>query len=270
MKLNCDLEKLKLKGVYKIENLVNNKKYIGSASVTLLKRMWHHQAMLRINKHKNPYLQSSFNKYGEDNFSFEILEICEKEECLSKEQYWMDYYQSHNMKIGYNINPKATNVPSTDRVTIDKRRATMKKRYASGEIVSNFHKGHTPWNKGKDGSVIDYSYLKGITKTITEKSIKARKQNNENRRNLICPEIYVYDINYKFLGKWNCAKDLEEWSLTLKNKLPIKSRFQGDRMGKPVKLLQSVNINKSCNYGKPYKNLYFSIKPLHQVIDDKK
>ena len=35
-----------------------------------------HKAQLRGNYHDNPHLQNSWNKYGEENFKFEILEIC--------------------------------------------------------------------------------------------------------------------------------------------------------------------------------------------------
>ena len=41
-------------------------------------------------------------------------------------------------------------------------------------------------------------------------------------------------------------------------------------MGVPIKYLMSVNINKSYKTNKSYKGLYFTYKPLHQVIDDKK
>ena len=72
------------------------------------------------------------------------------------------------------------------------------------------------------------------------------------------------------LGEWRSAKDIEDFSKTNDNNLPIKSRFKGDkRMGIPVKFLQSVNINKACKTGKTYKNLYFKYKePAQKVISD--
>ena len=139
----------------------------------------------------------------------------------------------------------------------------MKKRYASGELESNFKKGHTPWNKGR--SDIDYSYLKGVKKTKSDKVIdKLKKQSEEIRES--SPRIYVYDVNYNFLGKFRCAKDLEEWSLTEHNNLPIKGRFEKERMGKPLNFLSSGNINKACKTGKFYKGLRFSNQPLYGEI----
>jgi group I intron endonuclease len=265
MKIQCNTDDLLKTGVYIIRNQINNKIYIGSSVVSFLKRMWHHNAMLRNKKHKNSYLQSSYNKHGEENFIFEILENCEKQKCLEREQYWMDYYKSYDKKIGYNINPIASGTPNMSRETILKRAATMKRRYALGEIESPFKKGHTPWNKNKTKLEVDYSYLK-VPKTITQTLIDSRIQRKKQLRNDVFPDIYVYDKNNNFLGHWNSAKDLEEFSLTKENDLPSYSRFKSERMGKPKKLLQSANINKSAKTGKPYKGLLFSYKPLHEEI----
>lgn len=76
-------------GVYKIININNNKFYIGSCSskTFLYERLIHHKRDLLNNRHCNTYLQNSFNKYGIDVFYFEILEKCEPELCIEREQY---------------------------------------------------------------------------------------------------------------------------------------------------------------------------------------
>lgn len=56
-------------GVYIIECILNNKIYVGS-SIDLNKRIKTHFNDLRKNKHTNPKLQRSFNKYGEGSFKF--------------------------------------------------------------------------------------------------------------------------------------------------------------------------------------------------------
>ena len=60
-------------GIYKIRNKQNNKVYIGSA-VDIKKRWRDHKWHLKENKHHNPHLQFSFNKYGLENFEF-IIEL---------------------------------------------------------------------------------------------------------------------------------------------------------------------------------------------------
>jgi hypothetical protein len=46
-------------------------------------------------------------KYGHQNFTCEILETCTIDNCVEREQFWMDTYDSYNRKKGYNIAIKA-------------------------------------------------------------------------------------------------------------------------------------------------------------------
>lgn len=250
-----DLDNLEKIGVYEILCIPTGKKYIGSTTQSFRKRLNHHICLLRLNKHKNKYLQNSFNKYGEENFKINILEIVEeKEKVLLTEQIYLD--NSNNL---FNVNPLASGTPNLSRETILKRANTMKKKYASGEIVSSF-KGKTPWNKGLRKDNYDFSYLK-VPKTITDKLKQAHINTSKllRERN---PKIKVFTIDNEFLGEWESSKDLEEWSLTDENNLPIISRFKKQRMNVPVKMLMSCNINKSCKTGKPYKNLIFKYAEL--------
>lgn len=91
----------KISGIYKIINIINNKIYIGS-SCNIKARWQTHRDTLRKNIHHNKHLQKSYNKYGKDNFTFEIIELCDKEFLLIKEQYWLDLLNPTNNKIGYN------------------------------------------------------------------------------------------------------------------------------------------------------------------------
>ena len=65
--------KEKIHSIYKITNIINNKIYIGSA-IDTYNRFSKHKSQLNKNKHHNSYLQNSWNKYGEQNFKFEIIE----------------------------------------------------------------------------------------------------------------------------------------------------------------------------------------------------
>jgi group I intron endonuclease len=86
-----------MSGIYKIINNLNNKIYIGSA-INFTARKNHHLSCLKRNKHGNKYLQKSFNKYGEQNFIFELIEECNKEDLLIREQYYLDTFKpQYNM-----------------------------------------------------------------------------------------------------------------------------------------------------------------------------
>ena len=92
-------------GIYQIRNKVDGKVYIGSA-VLLPKRWREHKSDLRNNKHHSIKLQRAYNKYGEESFVFEILELVEdKAQLINREQYYIDKCDA--VKTGYNINKTA-------------------------------------------------------------------------------------------------------------------------------------------------------------------
>lgn len=69
-----DEEKYKnLKGIYKITNQASGLEYIGQTKERFSRRFWLHRWQLRNNVHDNLWLQASFNKYGEDSFTFEVI-----------------------------------------------------------------------------------------------------------------------------------------------------------------------------------------------------
>lgn len=90
------------KGIYKWTNKINNKSYIGK-STNIVRRKSEHLYTLRNNKHRNSYFQNAFNKYGEENFEFSILEICEEDVLNEREEYYINKYNTLNKKFGYNL-----------------------------------------------------------------------------------------------------------------------------------------------------------------------
>lgn len=280
IKIKCNLENLNnCSGVYIFRNTISGKCYIGSTVMTLKKRMEHHLWHLRENKHKNNHFQSAWNKYGEDVFEYDILEVCDKKECLIKEQYYLDTVlfaqefingvSNKFRELGYNINPLATGTPSLNKETIEKRTKTfseyVNKASEYYQKLKNFQidfddipekylsiiygwYNNVPWNKGKTYESTDH--LK-VPKTITNKVLEARKKNSINAREK-AKRILVFDINNNYLGKWRSPTDLHEWSLSENNNYPliISGKSKGNE-------LLAQNITKACKTGKHYKGLYF-------------
>ena len=89
-------------GIYKIENLSDNKIYIGS-SVNINSRKYKHFWMLRKNIHDNNHLQNSYNKFGEKKFTFTILELCNIEDLIMLENKYINTYKTYNSEFGYNL-----------------------------------------------------------------------------------------------------------------------------------------------------------------------
>lgn len=90
-------------GIYRIVNIVDGKFYLGSSN-NLAKREREHIWALRKGNHVNDYLQKAFNKYGEANFKFEVLEYVINESDLRKvEQKYLDLLKPYIRSIGYNL-----------------------------------------------------------------------------------------------------------------------------------------------------------------------
>lgn len=89
-------------GIYCIENIINNKKYIGQSNN--IKLRWNsHKRELKNNISKSVYLQNAWNFYGETSFSFYILETCDIDKMDEKEIMYIKKYKSHFSESGYNI-----------------------------------------------------------------------------------------------------------------------------------------------------------------------
>lgn len=76
-------------GIYQIRNLVNERRYIGSAIKLGLRRHNHFGYLRRGVSHCLP-LQHAWNKYGSHSFVFEIIEHCSPEQLLIREQFHID------------------------------------------------------------------------------------------------------------------------------------------------------------------------------------
>jgi group I intron endonuclease len=96
------LEATMKSGVYKIRNVVTDRVYIGS-SVDMESRRKQHLRNLKKKQHINSYLQRSYNKYGKGAFIFSILEECEQDQLLEREQFWFEFH-TKNGKV-YNVKP---------------------------------------------------------------------------------------------------------------------------------------------------------------------
>lgn len=106
-------------GIYQIRNTLNNKVYIGSA-ICISARWSRHRKELSSNTHPNQHLQSSWNKYGEKAFLFEIIENGQEKTLIEREQFWIDSKKASDPNTGFNQCPKAGS--TLNRVLTDEQR----------------------------------------------------------------------------------------------------------------------------------------------------
>lgn len=93
-------------GIYQILCATNGKYYVGSA-INLWQRWQWHRKDLRGDRHYNIHLQRAWNKYGEDAFTFFVIEEVETNRLLEREQHWIDHLQACDDRYGFNIMPTA-------------------------------------------------------------------------------------------------------------------------------------------------------------------
>lgn len=72
-------------GVYQIECLSNNKKYIG-VSKDIQRRWREHRSLLFKGLHHSSDMQKDYNQYGENSFEFKVIKECEYAEAKSLEE----------------------------------------------------------------------------------------------------------------------------------------------------------------------------------------
>lgn len=76
-------------GIYAIISIIDDKIYVGS-SIKLKYRFVKHFNELALNRHHSRYLQFAYNKHGRSNFIVTVIEYCEIDKLLEREQYWLD------------------------------------------------------------------------------------------------------------------------------------------------------------------------------------
>lgn len=85
-------------GIYKIENLLNSKIYIGQ-SIDIFFRWKTH--CYNYNSNKALAIDKAIHKYGKENFSFQIIELCSQEQLNTQEIYYIEKFNTY-FGNGYN------------------------------------------------------------------------------------------------------------------------------------------------------------------------
>ena len=260
-----ELTNLSKIGIYCIINTVNGKRYVGSTASSFKQRFMQHIQKLRRGAHANKHLQTSFLKYGEGSFKFEILEIVEISEGIRDlEKHYIEIYKA--IEEGYNENPDPNCSPMLNGTTQQKVSEGMKnwwkeaKESMSEVEYKNFclKYGHEPWNKGKTMTEEQKANMRkpkinGVSDKMKEHN-KLSKQQQRDRS----PYYLVYDSNGSWVNTFWCLQDLIEYSKTEFNILPVKHSPGKERFGNSLDLSK---VAAAATGNKPYKGLFFKRVP---------
>lgn len=207
-----------ISGVYYILNKKNNKIYIGS-SKRINRRFYEHRYFLNNQNHGNEHLQKAWNKYGEDNFEFGIIEIFNgnDDELRDVEQIWMDYFSSYNKDVGYNISAFAEG--SGGYIVSEQTREKLKNfhmgRKASEETkqkLSSQRKGELNGFFGKQHTEESRQKMRKakLGNKITETQKKALDYGREVMRELIKTPEYRKKLSISKQGEKSSTSKLKE------------------------------------------------------------
>lgn len=139
--------------IYKVENIINKKVYIG-------------QTIRDINIRKKEHLYNAFNgnsdyspfhrallKYGHENFIWTILCECDsKEEMNDMEFHYIKQYRSHTSMGGYNATYGGDGTPGAIRSSLYKRKLSNSKKGKRLNISDVERKRRSDAMAGKNNS----------------------------------------------------------------------------------------------------------------------
>ncbi len=135
--------------IYKITNKLNSKIYIGR-SKNALKRFKEHISLSKRPKDKKfSSIHRALNKYGQDNFIFEIIEVIDVgihsnfELAKSREIYWISFFKTQIKKFGYNLTAGGDGALNISEESKQKRRRKMLGRKYSEEHRLKISIGNT-------------------------------------------------------------------------------------------------------------------------------
>jgi len=168
--------------------LTNDKRYIGSTSN--MERRWsQHRRLLKRNLHENPILQFSYNKHGENNFIYELLELCSESNLIEIEDKYIRLFDTMNRNHGYNFDLPSR--PNQSPEANEKRRLAMTGRKMSEKqriqmSIDRTGKKHTPEHKAATKLAIQnrtQEEKEAIYKKISEAN-KGKIMSQEARRKI--------------------------------------------------------------------------------------
>lgn len=85
--------------------LTTNKVYVGGSRATEGKRRpLTHVRDLKKQRHSNDYLQKAWNKYGEADFEWHIVELCSETTLIEREMWWIGFMRATDPRYGFNLN----------------------------------------------------------------------------------------------------------------------------------------------------------------------
>lgn len=182
-------------GIYKIENLINGKIYIGQ-SQNIIRRWNEHRNFSYRPELQHKPLYQDFIKYGLKNFSFEVVEECSIDLLDEREKYWIEYYNSCYFapnSNGYNLNYGGGKYNAFSSETLDK-------------MVELWNQGLTTTQIGEKLSCTKRSVRYCLKELCPNYSEDEGRERGKNVREL-GKKVNQYTLDGKFIRQFNNGQE---------------------------------------------------------------
>lgn len=198
-------------GIYCIENLTTNKKYIGQS--TKMEDRWSkHKSALNRGCHDNDYLQKAWNKYGESDFIFYDLEYCDIDMLDDRERYYIDMHNTLNRNFGYNLKSGGQDTNYFSDETRNKISEANKKYYSEHpeqkqiRSARAYNQWANPEIKAKISGVNNSMYGRHRTDEVKQRISQARTGAPSPKRNTT--PVFCIELNKQFKDATEAGKEL--------------------------------------------------------------
>ncbi|MDD3412623.1 MAG: GIY-YIG nuclease family protein [Lachnospiraceae bacterium] len=176
--------------IYFIKNIVTNQLYVGSAK-NYRQRKNRHISYLRNNKHPNPILQNSWNKYKENNFIFKAYKLVDEKDLLTEEQKAIDEFI--DFSLDFNICLRADRTGWTSEMRA-KRSISAKRWWSeSGNKMK--------WSENRKGSANSF-----FGRQHTAEAKNKIRFKNKGKKPPNCRKVLIKDKTYDSVT--DAAKEL--------------------------------------------------------------
>lgn len=231
--------------IYKIENLVNGKVYVGQTVRNYKRRMYEHRRKLRNGYHDNCFLQNAWNAYGEKSFKFSIIIECCVEEIDNLEVKYILFYR--NKKLSYNLESGGNNQKKLHDTTKKKLSERTKNLRWLGGNHPNARKVICINTGNIYDSIVEASNDLGVSygslfNVLNGNNTSARTKNN-----------MYYQFSYYEEGKKYCLKKIKN----IKTPKKVICITTGDIFNSTREAAEAMNVQQSkislcCNGKRNY------------------
>jgi len=224
-------------GIYKIQSAIEPEKFYIGSSVNIQSRKRQHFSMLKLNKHDATYLQNYYNKHGKESLIFHIIEECNQDQLVIREQYYID-----------NLNPVFNSRKNAE--------SNFGHKF-SEKVKQNMSNAQKEWRKGKDLSI-------KLTKELCNEVLELKTKGLKNQEIALKLNISLPSISKIIKPISNKLRKLDEIKVKEIKKL-ISLNYSFKSIGNKYGVSESVISN--INAGRMWKNVEFDNTVIVNVED---